>query len=95
MTTADDELARLVRGAIELARRGQPDDVRGLLQRIGERTNATGRERAALSRFVATARGCHCRNDPDCLHVRQTLRLTEYLAGRPLCRPTEPPREPS
>ncbi|MEY2474964.1 MAG: hypothetical protein QOG87_279 [Actinomycetota bacterium] len=88
MATADDELERLTRGAIELARRGQPDDVRARLQQIGERTSATGRERAALARFVAMARGCPCRNDADCLHVLQALRLTEYLASRPLSRPS-------
>ena len=91
MVTADDELTRLTRGAVELARRGQPDDVRRLLQQIVERTSATGRERAALSRFVAVARGCACRNDDECLHVRQALRLTEYLATRPLHRPSADP----
>jgi hypothetical protein len=91
VATADDELARLTRGAVELARRGQPDDVRRLLQQIVDHTSATGRERAALSRFVAMARGCPCRNDTECLHVRQALRLTEYLATRPLSRPPAGP----
>jgi hypothetical protein len=83
------EPTKLAAAAVELARRGQPENVRDVLATIAKLTRAAGRERAALSRLVALARSCECRADPHCLHAHQVIRLVEYLQARPLARPDQ------
>jgi hypothetical protein len=76
------EAEKLMRSAIAEARAGHADAARNTLAALSHRTSATGRERAAIARFLSLAHACRCRADADCVHVSQALRLVEYLDMR-------------